>query len=210
MTRKTQFIGALVIILLISSCKKIIKSEPEKIQNKKQNTIVNKTDIKSDKLQSETKKCIFYCNEDSVKMRIDKGYIITEVSFESNENIPFGKSLPFTPKKGAKNVLFIHFQPEEFKNDCPSSNLALFIELESLRNDEPIKISENIQFAMFTGGPFYRFETKGKTKGTIQITDVNKGMANVILKLEFGLAEENITSLELDSKLTIIKQKDVN
>lgn len=193
-------------LLLILNCKGTVKNESGSAEE----------EIKAEEMYleavgtlTETINCKFYCNQNSTEMLIDQGYIVVGASFKSEENIPYGEKNPFEPKKGLKSVLFIHFQPdfEKIENgDCPSSNLVIFLEIESIEDSAWRDISKNIQFALFTGGPFYKFETKGETKGEIKITEAGEGVVDVKLKLEFGLVEENITGVELDSKLTVINQ----
>lgn len=161
---------------------------------------------------NETKSCYIFCdNSDSSKMVVADGYIVKCVDFKKEYKIDNSGYLPYKPEEGKNNVLFLHFQPdfEEEMKDCPSSNLVVFLELNDLKEKESNKISENIQLALYTGGPFYRFETKKDVTGKIEIVNIENEVAHIILSLDFDLVDENITGVKLETKIRIIKQQDI-
>ena len=163
---------------------------------------------------NEISKCSIYCNNDSLKMAVSDGYIAKGVDFDKSYKIDLKNPLPYNPNKGNKNVLFLHFQPNPSGNeemgDCPSSNLVVFLDIGKLEKRSDKSISENIQFALFTGGPFYRFDVEGKINGKIEIVKIKDGIAHIILFLNFDLVDENMTSIKLETQIRIINQSDIN
>ena len=162
---------------------------------------------------NETKLCYVFCdNDDSLKMFVADGYIAKDADFKKKYKIGINDPIPYKPKKGNKNVLFLHFQPDfnaEMK-DCPSSNLVVFLDIGELEKQDLKKISKNIQLALYTGGgPFYRFKTKGKINGNIEIVSVENDIAHIILFLDFDLVDENITGVKLETDIRIIEQKEI-
>lgn len=154
---------------------------------------------------------IFCDNNDSVKMLISDGYILKNVDFNKEYKIDYKELLPYKPEPGKKNVLFLHFQPdfnEEIKG-CPSSNLVVFLELDNLKKHKSKKVSQNIQLALYTGGPFYSFETKNDINGKIEISNIENKIAHITLYLYFELEEENITGVKLETDIRIIELKDI-
>ncbi|MDX9890454.1 MAG: hypothetical protein WC142_09405 [Bacteroidales bacterium] len=162
---------------------------------------------------NDTKLCYVFCdNDDSLRMVVADGYIAKGVDFKKNCKIEINAPLPYEPKKGNKNVLFLHFQPDfnaEMK-DCPSSNLAVFLDIGELGKQDLSKISKNIQLALYTGGPFYKFKTKGKIRGKIEVVNIENDIAHIVLILDFDLVEENITRVKVETYVRIIKQQDIN
>ena len=161
---------------------------------------------------SETKFCYIFCdNGDSSKMVVADGYIVKSVDFKKKYKIDINELLPYKPEQGKRNVLFLHFQPDfnEEMKDCPSSNLAVFLELDDLKKQNAKKISKNIQLALYTGGPFYRFTTKKGIMGTLEIANIENEIAHIILFLDFDLVDENITGVKLETDIRIIEQQDI-
>ena len=161
---------------------------------------------------NETKSCFIFCdNGDSSKMVVADGYIVKSVDFKKKYKIDFSELLPYKPEQGKKNVLFLHFQPdfEEEMKDCPSSNLVVFLEIDDLKEPNSKNISKNIQLALYTGGPFFRFTTKKDITGTLEIVNIDNEIAHIILFLAFDLVDENITGVKLETKIRIINQLDI-
>ena len=163
---------------------------------------------------NKTKKCTIYCNSDSLKMVVSDGYIAKGVDFDKSYTIDHKDPLPYKPNKGNMNVLFLHFQPNPSDNeeigDCPSSNLVVFLDIGELENQSEKSISENIQLALYTGGPFYRFDIEGKINGKIEIVNIKDGIAHIVLFLNFDLVDEDMTDVKLETQIRIINQSDIN
>lgn len=161
---------------------------------------------------NEIQSCYIFCdNRDSLKMIVSDGYIVKGVDFNNKYKIEVNHPLPYKPNKGNKNVLFLHFQPDfnEDMKGCPSSNLVVFLELGELKKQEAKEISENIQLALYTGGPFYRFQTKGKIIGDIEIVNIENDIAHMVLFLDFELVDENITGVKIETYIRIVEQFDI-
>lgn len=160
----------------------------------------------------ETTLCYIFCDDgDSLEMYIPEGYIVTGADFNKDHQINLEGVLPYKPDPGEKSVLFLHFQPVRTAKmiKCPSSNLVVFLELEELTRHRAKDISENIQLALFTGGPFYRYTTKSAVRGQIEVVHIENGVAHIILFLDFEIDEENITGIKLETRLSIIQQQDI-
>ena len=160
-------------------------------------------------LVNSCEECIIYCS-DSTSSSVEpvSGYIVSNVKFNSDEKIELRSLLPYHPDSGGQNVLFTHFQPNLELDNCNSSNFVVFIEFQALENDISTTLSnKNTQLAMYTGGPFYQFETLSETKGWFEILDISDDIATVKYHLEFSIADENYIALNVSSKIRVLNRE---